>query len=131
MKAIITLAILLACGSVFYYYSVFLPQQNIRGQQDINAIRNVIAPTPAQQKVQQQKAIQEQANFEKALDDYSDCQLKMIDKSSEYVQQQCASENPQGDWMNILDPNSNYNKCKTRVENSAEYESKFTCPRNF
>ena len=52
---VITLGILIASGSVSYYYVFFLPQQTTKEQQDISAIRSEVAPTPDEQNAAIQK----------------------------------------------------------------------------
>ncbi len=123
MKKIIIFAVLLASGSLFYYYVLFLSQQNIKSQQDINAIRNVIAPSPEQQKINQQRAVQS----EKVMKDYLNCQMTWIDKSSAYIQKACPAVS-----YNYLDHRSDspWNKCISNAQNSAEYK-KLECPKPY
>jgi|SRR3989338_2280469 len=119
---LITLAVLVAGGSIFYYFVIFMPRQNTQSQQDINAIRSVIAPTAEQQRVQQQRA----AQSEKAWIDYMNCETSMMMKSQNYLNQQCPADpnNPLDSMM----PNSKRQQCMTTVQNSTTYKS-FSCQR--
>jgi uncharacterized membrane protein (DUF106 family) len=125
LLTIVSLAVITA--SVASYYLIILPRQNTQSQEDINAIRNVIAPTPAQQKVRQQQAAQSDINFKKLLE----CQMEMFEKSMAYLEQQCPY-NPFSTTTNPFDPASYKERdaCTERVMNSAEYK-KFTCPKPF
>ena len=70
-------AIIAVAGSITYYYTVALPQQNAHTQQDISAIRSVIAPTQ-----------EEQQTYLNQLSAGLDC----IKRQSETVRAQCHSD---------------------------------------
>jgi hypothetical protein len=128
LLTIASLAIITA--SVASYYLIILPRQNTQSQEDINAIRNVIAPTPARQKAQQQQNVINDQVFK----EYLDCQFKMQEKSMAYLERQCPDPYLSAikNSTNPFDPAIYKEKeaCTERVMNSAEY-SKFTCPKPF
>lgn len=107
------IASLIGAGSLFYHY-VVLPQQDIR------AIRNVVAPTPQQQQAQAQR----EAQSEKALNDYFACQASMLTnpKIEAWLVKQCPSENM--DLIKQMD-------CRGKAAQSPEYARQFECTRPF
>ena len=120
MKSAITFAILLASGSLFYYYVYFLPLQNIQSQQDINAIRSIIAPTVEQQQVQAQR----EAQSEKAINDYFVCEQNMQKKIEVWLEKQCSS-NPNNP-MDVLKQMD----CRSKAMTSSGAKQ-FECPKPF
>jgi len=121
LLSVITIAILVASGSVAYYYVVFLPQQNLKSQEDLSAIRSVVAPTPEQQKVQQEQELQSWKATENAVNSYTQCLIDMQEKGATWLDQKCPSANDPFDSTN----------CRLTVMSSAEYQSKFGCKYPF
>ena len=109
---VIIIGIIIVSGTVFYNY-VYLPQQ------DISAIRRVIAPTPAQRQVQQQQEAQSEAQFEKSLNDYFTCQTQMMNKESVWLEKQCPPDSM--DMLKQMD-------CRGKAMSSAGAKQ-FDCPR--
>jgi hypothetical protein len=46
LMVVAILGIITVSGSVFYYYVLFLPKQAVKAQEDTDAIRRALAPTP-------------------------------------------------------------------------------------
>lgn len=61
------IGIIVVSGSVFYYYIIFLPGQATKSQEDISAIRNVIAPTPAQEQLNEEAQEEQANNYENTI----------------------------------------------------------------
>ncbi len=97
----VIIGILLASGSVAYYYLYFLPQQNIKTQQDISAIRSVVAPTKAQ--------VQE---VEQAYNAYFKCESDMQQKRMDYIDKQCPQSTVNYDYMKSF-------KCRSDASSEA------------
>lgn len=113
--------IIFICGSVFYYYVVFLPEQESRSQKDIEAIRNVIAPPPpTQQELQVQREIQQkqEADFYKSMEEWNQCQRDILEKQQAEVDSKCKFDMTGGttgyyEWLD----------CSTEVRAISKYQS--------
>ncbi|OGZ95407.1 MAG: hypothetical protein A2847_01455 [Candidatus Sungbacteria bacterium RIFCSPHIGHO2_01_FULL_50_25] len=122
-KIIVAFALIVVSGSLFYYYVYFLPRQNINSQQDIKAIRNVIAPTQEQLQAQREVSKQASDSFDKAMEQYSQCQTEMLNKQNKYIEEQCAA-------YNDIFKFEEYRDCVSKVMDSAGYKQ-FSCQRPF
>lgn len=120
MKYIATLSLLVVSGSIFYYLVIFLPQQNIKNQEDINAIRKVVAPTPEQQKVQKQNSQKSAQDANKKMDEYFACENDMAKKRDAYLKRACP--NSDNEPLYIL----RGSECIDKAMNTPEYKA-FTC----
>lgn len=125
LAVLVTVGVLAASGSVAYYYLYFLPQQNIKSQEDISAIRSVVAPTPEQQKIQQQNYQKSMDAMNARMNEYYNCVLENQKKSSVWLDQKCPtdSSNPSS-YLKAMD-------CRSDAIASAEYEQRFGCTSPF
>src|SRR5262245_6637219 len=118
LMASVAVALLVAAGSVAYYFVVFLPQQQSQSQRDISAIRSAVAPT-AQELAQQQTAAQkDMAQLQAKLDSYLQCITDRTQKGSTYISTQCPDA-----MTNIVD----HWKCSDKIRQSAYFKEHFTC----
>jgi len=122
-KIIVAFALIVVSGSLFYYYVYFLPQQNLNSQEDIKAIRSVIAPTQEQLQAQREASRQASDSFDKAMEQYYQCQTEMLNKKNKYIEEQCAAYN---DIFKFKE----YRDCASKVTDSASYKQ-FSCQRPF
>lgn len=121
MKSLLILTaifgIIFISGSVFYYFVIFLPEQESQSQKDIEAIRNVIAPPPPTQKelrAQQDALEKSRVDFNKSLEEWSACQSDILDKQEAEVNAQCP---------NYMDDPMEWMKCSGSVRKTSQYQS--------
>ncbi len=112
------IALLIAAGSVAYYFVRFLPHQQSQSQKDISAIRAAVAPTAQEQAQQQAAAQNDMAQLQAKLDSYLKCITDMAQTSSTYIAEQCPSST-----TNMI----YYWKCSDKVRQSAYFKQHFTC----
>ena len=115
LAAVATIALVVIAGSVAYYYVIFLPQQQTRSANDLNAIRSVVAPTPAEQAAQQQATIKAEQDSQAALNAYFACQQSMQPKIDAYLQKQCPDT---GDPLYMI----HYSDCAAKAMQTAGYQ---------
>ena len=115
-----TIAVVVASAAVAYYYTMVLPQQAAKTQQDVAAIREAIAPTQAQQARQGAafKATMEQSM--KTQEGWVQCEKDMEPKRDAYLNKQCSQGN---DVMKEV-------TCRSTVMQSAAFKQ-FDCPMSF
>jgi hypothetical protein len=118
------LGVTTACGSVSYYYLIFLPQQNAAVQQqstamqrDINAIRNVVVPTPEQRAATNRTMQEVQARID-AMHADDECRAK----ERAYEDSKCPKPNPNDINAFFLDSDC---RQKAYVEAAAKFKCSF------
>ena len=116
MKNIIIFLLLVACGSMFYYYVLYLPKHAL--------IINIQPPTPvtpAQQEAQKKQTQQLIEQNNKKIHDYRVCEKDMNDKESLWLEKRCPTTS--GDYLKQMD-------CRSKALTSSEVKQ-FECPRSF
>jgi uncharacterized protein HemX len=112
------IALLIAAGSVAYYFVLFLPQQQSRSERDISAIRAVVAPTPQELAQQQAAAQKDMAQRQAKLDSYLKCITDTTQNGSAYISTQCPDA-----MTSMLE----HWKCADKVRETAYFKEHFTC----
>lgn len=112
----VAVALLVASGSIAYYYIYFLPQNQMQSQEDISAIRSVVAPTQEQQ----QAAQKSEAQLEAALNAYMKCLTDMVQKSDTYISAQCGKNDDLSKYMQ-------YFQCSSNIQKTTYYQQHYTC----
>lgn len=79
--------IIIISGSVFYHLVIFLPELEAQKQEDIEAIRNFIAP----QKEQVEKTEKTYESMLKSISERSACLAEMQRKQEEEIASRCPS----------------------------------------
>src|SRR5262245_29508021 len=100
LMASVAVALLIAAGSLAYYFMFFLPQQQSQSQHDISAIRAAVAPTAQELAQQEVAAEKELVQLQVKLDTYMKCITDTTQRSSIYIKEQCpdAMTNFLGHW---------------------------------